>query len=173
MKPSLDYLHQYPVESVTESKDGQSYRINFEGGAYITVHGEDTPTGIEGNVLQTVVFTPEETVLHFGTKDDPSHLKVAVPPTSYSITDPRLPEAGEYFPQAQPEIDVEGAIKQSREDEEAWQAARTAERPSDEYLAQQSEESTQDVASPEKAAEKPAEHPRQNIPVKPRPRRLS
>lgn len=179
--PSLDYLHQYPVESVDPMDGG--WQISFEGGAVVKVYdGTAGPKDeIEGLVLLTVMLSEGETSLGFGrvVNHEPEMVAVVkLDPSSYSITDPRLPDAGEHYPQRQPDVDVAEKVEIIRAESEAWMAERTAEGPSAEWLAARAEREgapdyPAEAEARHKAAQKATEHPRPQIDVPPRPRPLS
>ena len=66
MKPSVDYLMQYPVESIRRSKKGDGYLIRFEGGAGIEVETEEDSPNLEGLTLVKSDHGEDTVTLTFG-----------------------------------------------------------------------------------------------------------
>ena len=114
VKPSLEYLIQYPVKNVL-TKDGGGYVIEFESGALLG--NEDTeaevPEITDGACLLTVILGKEDTRCLFANSfvDPVTQLPttvnetwVTLVPGDYTLTDPRFPDAVAYKPQTADEL---------------------------------------------------------------------
>lgn len=129
MQPSLSYLYAVPVVGVADT-DG-SYSIKLEGGAVITVYGENVDADVTGlTFLTSFNPSPDRTLMRFGrtVKQEAGYLiqdetDIEINSVNYTITDPRWPDAGEYAPEAVVDVsEPDPAVEQ-------WNADRTQEGP--------------------------------------------
>lgn len=102
MNPSLDYLFEFPVNSVQVKKDGSGYAIEFErDGAIVGIEGENPEApDLVGKALITVIRSDEGNTLIFGHRDQRTNeiknrSEVKTTPGKYFIIDPRF--GGETF----------------------------------------------------------------------------
>lgn len=113
MNPSLDYLFQYPVGSVTKTDAG--FNIEFASdnpgaGAIIGIEDSSIPVpDLDGKSLITVITSTDGLRLRFGRVSAgivQDVVEVAVSPTDYFITDPRFNNdqfyPGRYTPEPSP-----------------------------------------------------------------------
>lgn len=108
--PQLDYLHEYPVEAVRDSKKAdEGFQIEFSNGAVVNVDSGSLPdhADLKDLALLTVVHSATETKLRFGqisidgggNRTITNVVTIPVDPLGYSISDPRFPDAPEFYPQ--------------------------------------------------------------------------
>lgn len=102
MNPSLDYLFEFPVNSVQVKKDGSGYAIEFErDGAIVGIEGENPEApDLVGKALITVIRSDDGNTLVFGHRDRQTNeiknrSEVKTVPGKYFIIDPRF--GGETF----------------------------------------------------------------------------
>lgn len=94
LKPSLSYLHGYPVKAATSNV------VTFENNAELTVDDEleiGFKDKLPGLVLLTTIMSVDETVLIFGTISTlggvttvENEVRLYLPPGHYSLVDPRF-----------------------------------------------------------------------------------
>lgn len=97
MKPSLEYLHEYPVSEVGKLDDDKGFFIEFSNGAKI-FSGEgaimpESYSGLVGLGLLTTMYDKDTTTVLFGRATEgeiKDKIEVRLNPLEYSIVDPRF-----------------------------------------------------------------------------------